>query len=152
MFQKEVALRISASPNTGREKEALNDYDGSYGRLSIICQYLCTAQRLFDLSPSCFTPPPKVFSSVVHMIPKTLSTQDLALLPTIESITLAAFNMRRKMVRTSLKPLFVKEGGDNFGEEYFIKCLERAGVLPTQRPETITIQQYKELANILISR
>jgi 16S rRNA (adenine1518-N6/adenine1519-N6)-dimethyltransferase len=95
MFQKEVALRLFARPRTK-----------DYGRLSILTQWLCGGQRLFDLSPKVFTPAPRVTSSVVHLIPKPMSIAEKALLPLMERITQHAFGQRRKMIRTSLKPLF----------------------------------------------
>ena len=59
MFQKEVALRLAAAPGTG-----------DYGRLAVMAQSLCRVERLFDLPPAAFTPPPKVSSSVVRLTPR----------------------------------------------------------------------------------
>ncbi len=59
MFQKEVAERIAAKPG-GKD----------YGRLSVLCQHLCEVKKLFDVNRSAFTPPPKVTSSIVQLIPK----------------------------------------------------------------------------------
>src|SRR6185503_14317542 len=59
MFQKEVADRLAAAP---RSKD--------YGRLSVLTQHVCTVQRLFDVAPSAFVPPPKVVSSVVRLVPR----------------------------------------------------------------------------------
>ena len=59
MFQKEVALRLAAAPGTG-----------DYGRLAVMAQRLCRVERLFDLPPAAFTPPPKVSSSVVRLTPR----------------------------------------------------------------------------------
>ncbi|MBP9753267.1 MAG: ribosomal RNA small subunit methyltransferase A, partial [Proteobacteria bacterium] len=84
MFQKEVADRIIANPHS---KE--------YGRLSIISQYLCMIDHGFDLSPHLFTPPPKVFSSVLTFYPK--SDVDLSLCENLQKITEKAFSQRRKM-------------------------------------------------------
>ena len=95
MFQKEVALRLIAKPRTK-----------AYGRLSILIQWLCEAKRLFDLSPKAFMPAPKVTSSVVHLVPRLLHPQEKSLFPLMEKITLNAFGQRRKMIRSSLKPLF----------------------------------------------
>ena len=59
MFQKEVADRIISAPSCK-----------AYGRISILAQWLCKAQRLFDLPPSAFSPAPKVTSTVLHFIPR----------------------------------------------------------------------------------
>jgi len=130
MFQKEVALRITA--NSGCK---------DYGRLSILCQYLCQVERVFDLPPHVFKPAPKVFSSVVHFLPKPLTEDELSLVPFIEKITTAGFGQRRKMIRASLKSLF--------GESTLKTTLDDLGISETERPENLTIEQYLELARIL---
>lgn len=129
MFQKEVALRITAEPSC-------NDY----GRLSVICQYLCSTERAFDLPPHVFKPAPKVFSSVVHFIPKPLPPSDLSLIPFVEKVTAAAFGQRRKMIRSSLKTVF----GERLKE-----VLESLNLAETERPENLTLDQYVGLAKVL---
>lgn len=126
MFQKEVALRIVAKPRTA-----------DYGRLSVLCQYLTSPTKAFDLPPGAFSPPPKVTSSVVHLIPRQLTKEDLDLLPFIERITHAAFNQRRKMIRSSLSSLFTAEK------------IQENNILPTSRAEELTIDQYIALAKAL---
>lgn len=128
MFQKEVALRLVAQPNKA-----------DYGRLSILTQWLTHAQRVFDLPPGAFNPPPKVTSSVVHLIPKQLSKEDLSLLPWLERITKAAFGQRRKMLRSSLKGLFTAEQ------------LEALSINPERRAETLSIMDFIKLAYALKS-
>lgn len=93
MFQKEVAERIVASP--GSE---------AYGRLAILSQWCAKARKLFDIDRRAFTPPPKITSSVVQLVPKPERTPfcEVALL---EKVTAAAFGQRRKMLRSSLKSL-----------------------------------------------
>jgi 16S rRNA (adenine1518-N6/adenine1519-N6)-dimethyltransferase len=128
MFQKEVADRIIAEPNN---KE--------YGRLSVISQYACTIDHGFDLSPHLFTPPPKVHSSVLHFKPKADTDTDLALLKKIEVVTQQAFSMRRKMIRSTLKPLFSEEE------------LTKLNIPLTDRAENLSVDQFvlmaKELKN-----
>lgn len=123
MFQKEVALRLLAKPRTK-----------NYGRLSIVTQWLCEGQRLFDLSPKAFMPAPKVTSSVVHLIPKLLDPEEKELLPFVSSITQYAFGQRRKMLRSSLKPLF--------SEDQLIKL----GINPCARAEELTVADFVLLA------
>lgn len=126
MFQKEVADRITAEP---RSK--------AYGRLSILCQWLCHCSKKFDISPRAFTPPPKVTSTVVHLTPRERPAfpADPAML---EKVVAAAFNQRRKMLRTSLKPL----GKDAEA------LLEKAAINPTARAEELSVEDFCRLAEV----
>lgn len=123
MFQKEVAERMTAPPG-GK----------NYGRLSILVQWLCRADRVFDLPPSAFTPPPKVTSSVVRLIPRPLA-EDSPSMEAVEAITAAAFGQRRKMLRSSLKK--------------FPGILEKADIDPTKRAEELTVDDFIHLAKCL---
>jgi 16S rRNA (adenine1518-N6/adenine1519-N6)-dimethyltransferase len=122
MFQREVAERIVARPG-----------DGAYGRLGVLAGWRTAAGILFDIPRQVFTPPPKVTSSVVQIVPRAAPlAADLAVL---ERVTRAAFGQRRKMLRQSLKPL----GGD--------ALLAAAGIDGTRRPETLSIAEFVSLAN-----
>ena len=124
MFQKEVAERIVAGAD-----------DDHYGRLGVLCGWLTHAEMMFDLSPQAFTPPPKVTSTVVHIEPNLKPIPcDLAKL---ERITHAAFGQRRKMLRQSLKPL----GGE--------ALLTRAEIDPSRRAETLSVEEFCRIANLL---
>jgi 16S rRNA (adenine1518-N6/adenine1519-N6)-dimethyltransferase len=130
MFQREVAERIVATPDTPHD----------YGRLSVFCGWRTDAKILFDVSPQAFTPPPKVVSSVVRITPRILLTPcDPKLLA---RVTQAAFGQRRKMLRQSLKSLGVDP----------IKLCEDVGLDPTARAETVTIEQFVALAQALHSK
>ena len=124
MFQKEVALRIIADP---RSK--------AYGRLSILAQWLCHSERLFDLPPGAFSPPPKVDSTVLRLTPRA---QPLA--PAnpkiLAKITAAAFGQRRKMLRQSLKSLKVPP----------IDLLAEAGLRETARAEELSVTEFCRLS------
>ena len=124
MFQKEVVDRLVAKPNTK-----------DYGRLSILTQWLCEAESLFDLPPSAFSPPPKVTSTVVRLVPR--ANPESCNLQALEKLTGAAFGQRRKMLRQSVKPL----GGE--------ALLEKAGINPTLRAENLTVAEFVKLANLL---
>lgn len=126
MFQKEVAERLIAAPATS-----------AYGRLSVITQWLATAEKCFDLPPSAFTPPPKVTSSVVHLRPRERS--DAVALKTMERVTAAAFGQRRKMLRQSLKALGVAVE----------PLLAQAGIPGTARAEDIDVAGFVRLAQAL---
>ena len=93
MFQKEVAERLAA-PAGNR----------TYGRLSVLTQWLCRVRPLFDVPARAFTPPPKVVSTVVGLEPLPAPAQE-ARLADLERVTAAAFGQRRKMLRQSLKSL-----------------------------------------------
>ncbi|MZR30956.1 16S rRNA (adenine(1518)-N(6)/adenine(1519)-N(6))-dimethyltransferase RsmA [Sneathiella litorea] len=126
MFQKEVSDRITAVPRTK-----------AYGRLSILCQWLCETKREFDISPRAFTPPPKVTSTVVTLRPRAEPAfpADQAVL---EKVVAAAFGQRRKMLRASLKPLG-KPPED---------MLEKAGITPTRRAEELSVEEFCALARV----
>jgi 16S rRNA (adenine1518-N6/adenine1519-N6)-dimethyltransferase len=94
MFQKEVAERIVAAPNSS-----------AYGRLSVLCQYICEARKLFDVNRAAFTPPPKVTSSIVQLVPRK-SREPACEISDLERVTASAFGQRRKMLRSSLKGVF----------------------------------------------
>ncbi len=128
MFQREVALRIVATP---RERV-------DYGRLGVLAGWRTQARILFDVPPSAFTPPPKVTSSVVELVPR-LSPEPCEA-RALSAITLAAFGQRRKMLRQSLKGFAAARGLD------LGAWLEAAGVEPTRRAEEIDISGFAALA------
>jgi 16S rRNA (adenine1518-N6/adenine1519-N6)-dimethyltransferase len=128
MFQREVAERIVATP----VKRA------AYGRLAVLCNWRCATRMLFDISPAAFTPPPKVTSSLVELVPRA------APLPCDQKMlfeaTQAAFGQRRKMLRQSMKSLAGGDAGD---------LLARAGLDPTSRAEEIDVAGFAALARAL---
>jgi len=124
MFQKEVADRLVARPRTE-----------DYGRLSIVTQWRCEAKRLFDIPPRAFTPPPKVTSTVVQLVPRAepaypADPKDL------EAVAEAGFGQRRKMLRQSLKSLPVEVNA----------LLDRANIRDTARAEELSIEEFAALA------
>ncbi|ACS55501.1 16S rRNA (adenine(1518)-N(6)/adenine(1519)-N(6))-dimethyltransferase RsmA [Rhizobium leguminosarum] len=124
MFQKEVGERIVA-----------NEDDDHYGRLGVLCGWRTEARMAFDVPPQAFTPPPKVTSTVVHLIPR--DTPIPCAVANLEKVTQAAFGQRRKMLRQSLKPL----GGESL--------LVKAGIDPARRAETLSVEEFCLLANSL---
>lgn len=120
MFQKEVGDRITAQVGSK-----------AYGRLSVLCQALCSVRQVYVLPPSAFTPPPKIYSSVVQFKPinhELCSTS----ITELEGITRAAFGQRRKMIRSSLKD--------------YAAALEALGFDPTLRAENLSVDDYVALA------
>ncbi len=126
MFQREVAERIVAAPGTE-----------SYGRLGVLAGWRTEAKILFDVAPSAFVPPPKVTSSVVHLVPR--ENPELCSARALEAVTQAAFGQRRKMLRQSLKAAFRDP----------LAALESAGIEPTRRAEEVDIEGFAALARAL---
>lgn len=133
MLQKEVVDRLAASP---RSKD--------YGRLAVMTQWLCTVEPLFDVNPRAFTPPPKVTSTVVRLVPRPAPLVDCSF-DIMEAVVAAAFNQRRKMLRASLKSLAGRFTGLPAMEE----LCEQAGINPTARAEELTIEQFGALSRSL---
>ena len=126
MFQKEVADRIAAQPGTQ-----------AYGRLSVLAQALCEAEVVLRLPARAFTPAPKVDSAVVRL-DRRLDGPDADLTERLELVTRHAFGQRRKMLRSSLKPL----GGE--------RLLDAAGVSPDVRAETVDVSGFLALARAVV--
>ena len=130
MFQREVALRITAKPG-----------DDHYGRLAILCQWRSDAKIVMHLPPEAFTPAPKVHSAVVHLT-RLEAPRVPADAKTLQRVVAAAFGQRRKMLRSSLKPL----GGD------LEALLKVADIPPTARAEEIDLQRFCALARAVAER
>ncbi|HZP20545.1 MAG TPA: 16S rRNA (adenine(1518)-N(6)/adenine(1519)-N(6))-dimethyltransferase RsmA [Bauldia sp.] len=126
MFQREVAERIVAASGTK-----------AYGRLGVLAGWRSEAELLFDIPPRAFTPPPKVTSSVVRLVPRARPLPADA--DILERVTAAAFNQRRKMVRQSLRLLGVDP----------LPLLEAAGIPGTVRAEEIPVEGFVALAEAL---
>jgi 16S rRNA (adenine1518-N6/adenine1519-N6)-dimethyltransferase len=127
MFQSEVAQRLTAAPRTK-----------SYGRLSVLTQWLAEPRILFDVPARAFTPVPKVTSSVVGIVPRAEPLAPAAK-PALERVTAAAFGQRRKMLRSSLDSLGVPVAA----------LLDRAGVPPTARAEELSVAEFCALARAI---
>ncbi|WP_296763587.1 16S rRNA (adenine(1518)-N(6)/adenine(1519)-N(6))-dimethyltransferase RsmA [Sediminimonas sp.] len=124
MFQREVAERIVATPGSK-----------AYGRLALLAAWRCDARIVMTLPPAAFTPPPKVSSAVVHLtaLPEPRYPADPAVL---QRVVAMAFNQRRKMLRAALRGLCPD----------IENVLTAAGIRPTDRAETLTLEQFCTLA------
>ena len=128
MFQREVAERIVAHHNTS-----------AYGRLSILSQWRSTAQIVMHIHRAAFTPPPKVMSSLVHIVPlRSLQNSDPTLPARLSKLTAHGFGQRRKMLRQSLK----KIAGA-------LDALEEIGIDSSRRAETLAVKEWVLLARKL---
>lgn len=124
MVQKEVAHRLSASAGSDH-----------YGRLSVMVQYHCNVQLLFDVSPNAFYPPPQVWSSVVKLIPYRELPYLANDYPLFVEMVRHAFGQRRKTLRNSLKNIV----SDSVWQQVSISSDLRA--------ESLTVKDFVELAN-----
>ena len=125
MFQKEVAERIVAAPNSAH-----------YGRLSVAAQWRSRARIALTVNRSAFVPPPKVTSAVVHIEPAAAPGSVNPAV--IERLTEAAFGQRRKMLRSSLKQY---PGA--------LEALEALGIDVRRRAETLSVGEFVLLARAL---
>lgn len=125
MFQREVAERIVATPG-----------EKAFGRLGVLCGWRTTARIAFNVDRNAFTPPPKVTSSVVHLVPRSVEPIPTRL---VEDVTRAAFGQRRKMVRQSLKSLGVPVE----------PLLAAAGLRGDERAEDLPVAAFLAIAKTL---
>ncbi len=126
MLQKEVVQRMSAEPNSK-----------IYGRLSVMLQWYCDVDYLFDIPAHAFTPPPKVVSSLVRLRPKAKPATQLNNPQQFSKLVNRVFQQRRKTLRNTLK---------NYLTEEQIQIL---GIAPTARPETLSLLDFAALSNAI---
>lgn len=126
MLQKEVAERLAAVSGGNH-----------YGRLSVMVQYRCQVQRLFDVSPQAFYPPPKVQSSIVHLVPYRELPYRAKNEILFSSLVKEAFGQRRKTLRNSLKHRI--QGA----------MWAHLPVDPAMRAENVSVQDFVKLSNAL---
>lgn len=126
MLQKEVVERIIAKSG-----------DNHYGRLAVMVNFLCETKMLFTVNKSVFTPPPKVTSAIIEIIPRVRPLFDVEFRK-LEIVVAAAFNQRRKMIRSSLKSVFKNP------EE----ILGKLGINPELRAENLTIEEFCKIAEM----
>jgi len=125
MFQQEVAERIVAGEGSS-----------AYGRLAVLAQWRSAARIAMKVHRSAFTPPPKVMSAIVHVIPGIMPAQVSARV--LERVTEAAFGQRRKMLRQSVK-----------GLPGALAALDRLGIDAQRRAETLSVTEFVALAREL---
>ena len=126
MLQKEVVDRICAGPGSKK-----------YGRLSIMMQYYCATEHLFDVPPESFNPAPQVMSSIVRLVPHEQPPVVVDSVKMLNTVVTTAFSQRRKTLRNSLKKLIT---------EFDITALD---IDPTLRAETISLQDFAKLSQFI---
>ena len=126
MLQKEVVERLAAGPG-----------GGDWGRLSIMVQYHCRVEHLFNVGPGAFKPAPKVDSAIVRLVPHATLPHPAKDHRLLERVVREAFNQRRKTLRNTLKALLPSE------------AIEAAGVDGSLRPEQLDLAAFVRLADQL---
>ena len=126
MLQKEVVDRMAAAPGSR-----------TYGRLSVMTQFRSDVIPLFDVPPESFSPAPRVQSSIVRLQPLKEPPFDAGSLSQLSKVVGAAFSMRRKTLRNSLRSVLT--------EDQILK----AGIDPGQRAEQLSLSQFAALARLL---
>lgn len=124
MLQKEVVERMSAQPGGGH-----------WGRLSIMVQYHCRVEHLFNVGPGAFNPAPKVDSAIVRLTPHAELPYPAQDTKSLERVVREAFNQRRKTLRNTLKNLMSSED------------IEAVDVDPSLRPEQLALADFVRLAD-----
>jgi len=125
MLQKEVVDRITAMPNSK-----------AYGKLSVMLQYYCFAEKLFDVRPESFSPAPKVNSAIVRLIPYKEKPVNVDNEIVFNKIVHQSFSQRRKTLRNNLKQMLTDEE------------ISSVGISPSVRAETLTVEQFTKLADL----
>jgi len=126
MLQKEVVDRICAVPGSKK-----------YGRLSVMMQYYCLPELLFEVPPESFDPIPQVMSAIVRLVPHLQPPVAVNEVSKLNRVVTQAFSQRRKTLRNSLKKLIAEE--DIVG----------LGIDPTLRAESISLAEFARLSNVL---
>ncbi|GJM13819.1 MAG: ribosomal RNA small subunit methyltransferase A [Pseudohongiella sp.] len=126
MLQLEVVERMSADVN-----------DKNYGRLSIMLQYFCQAEKLFNVPPQAFNPQPKVNSAIVRLAPHPTLPVIAKDVDCLKLVVRTAFNQRRKTLRNSLKTLISADD------------LEGLAIDMKLRPENLSLADYVKISDAI---
>ncbi|MBB5017291.1 16S rRNA (adenine1518-N6/adenine1519-N6)-dimethyltransferase [Chitinivorax tropicus] len=129
MLQKEVVDRMVAEPSTT-----------DYGRLSVMLQYRFYMEKVLDVPPQAFNPPPKVDSAIVRMIPLPKPELACECIDQLEKVVSQAFSQRRKTLRNNLK------------EWLDISDFEQLDMDPGLRPENLSVTDFVRMTNLLSSK
>lgn len=125
MLQKEVVDRMTAAPGSK-----------TYGRLSVMIQALCSAEKLFDVPPGAFFPPPAVDSSIVRLVPHTPEQIPPHDPDRFARVVAQSFAQRRKTLRNNLKHLVTAE------------AMESIGIAPSERAENLSVEDFFRLSRV----
>lgn len=126
MLQKEVVNRICAEPGSKK-----------YGRLSVMIQFYCDTELVFDVPPESFNPVPKVMSAIVKLTPHKTPPVSVDNISGLNKVVTTAFSQRRKTLRNSLKKLLTENQ------------ISTLGIDPTLRAESITLAEFALLSQAI---
>ncbi len=126
MLQKEVVDRICAGPGSKK-----------YGRLSVMMQYYCATELLFEVPPESFEPAPKVMSAIVRLVPHQQPPVEVRDVAKLNRVVTEAFSQRRKTLRNSLKKLITEAD------------IVALNIDPALRAESISLNDFARLSNLL---
>ena len=126
MLQKEVVDRICAAPGSKK-----------YGKLSVMMQYYCATELLFDVPPESFDPAPKVMSAIVRLVPHQHAPVEVNDMEKLNRVVTQAFSQRRKTLRNSLKKLIDED------------AIIALNIDPALRAEAQSLNDFAKLSNIL---
>ncbi|MGJ8686476.1 MAG: 16S rRNA (adenine(1518)-N(6)/adenine(1519)-N(6))-dimethyltransferase RsmA [Spongiibacteraceae bacterium] len=129
MLQKEVVDRLAAGPGSK-----------TYGRLSVMAQYFCEVESLFEVPPEAFSPRPKVQSAIVRLTPHTELPHPVKDTKLLQTVLRSAFNQRRKTLRNTLKTIITSDE------------IEALGIDAGARPEQISLANYAKIADALVDK
>ncbi|MDD5319440.1 MAG: 16S rRNA (adenine(1518)-N(6)/adenine(1519)-N(6))-dimethyltransferase RsmA [Methylococcales bacterium] len=125
MLQKEVVDRICATPGSKK-----------YGRLSVMMQYYCATELLFDVPPESFEPAPKVMSAIVRLAPHQQPPVEVDDMIKFKKVVRQAFSQRRKTLRNSLKKLIAED------------AIIALNIDPTLRAEALSLDDFARLSKL----
>ncbi len=123
MLQREVAARLAGQPGSR-----------AWGRITVLTQYHCEVDQLFDVAPQSFDPPPKVWSAVVRLVPRA-ERLDLQRPEALDTVLRHAFSQRRKQLGNALQSLALD--------------WQRCGIDPSRRADDVSVAEFVSLANAL---
>ena len=126
LLQKEVGLRLAAGVGSS-----------NYGRLSVMAQYFCEVELLFEVDPDAFTPPPKVDSIFIRMLPRPVSERQAENLKVLAMVVATAFNQRRKTLRNSLRNLID------------VEQLIELSIDPKKRAQDLSVAEFIQIAALV---
>jgi 16S rRNA (adenine1518-N6/adenine1519-N6)-dimethyltransferase len=126
MLQLEVVDRMAALPGSP-----------DYGRLSVMMQYHCKVEKLFNVPPGAFTPQPKVDSAIVKLTPWRPLPHPARNPETLARVVRTAFSQRRKTLRNTLKTLLP------------VEAMESLGIDLTLRPENLGLRDYVRISDLV---
>ena len=124
MLQKEVVDRICATPGSKK-----------YGRLSVMMQYYCATELLFEVPPESFDPAPKVMSAIVKLVPHQQPPVEVNDIGKLNRVVTQAFSQRRKTLRNSLKKLIDED------------AIIALNIDPALRAEALSLNEFAKLSN-----